>query len=98
MDSATWCRTPAAASAARRLRPDTLADDGVDAAIGRGGEDLVAALAQNRDGLRADQAGAADNDDLHGLRPCRCVQAVALPLNRVSVASAHYPGPTYAAS
>jgi hypothetical protein len=26
----------------------------------------VAALAQNRDGLRADQAGAADDDDLHG--------------------------------
>jgi hypothetical protein len=28
----------------------------------------VAALAQNGDGLRADQAGAADDDDLHGLR------------------------------
>ena len=28
----------------------------------------MAALAQNRDGLRADQAGAADNDDLHGLQ------------------------------
>jgi hypothetical protein len=26
----------------------------------------VAALAQNGDGLRADQAGAADDDDLHG--------------------------------
>jgi hypothetical protein len=25
----------------------------------------VTALAQNRDGLRADQAGAADHDDLH---------------------------------
>jgi hypothetical protein len=25
----------------------------------------VAALAQNGDGLRADQAGAANNDDLH---------------------------------
>jgi hypothetical protein len=24
-------------------------------------------LAQNGDGLRADQAGAADDDDLHGL-------------------------------
>src|SRR5215831_6962503 len=46
---------------------DTLAGDGVDAAIGRGGEDLVTALAQNRDGLRADQAGAANDDDLHGL-------------------------------
>src|SRR5262249_53913278 len=41
--------------------------EGVDAAIGRCGDDLVAALAQNGDGLRADQAGAADNDDLHGL-------------------------------
>jgi hypothetical protein len=27
----------------------------------------VAALAQNGDGLRADQARAADDDDLHGL-------------------------------
>jgi hypothetical protein len=27
----------------------------------------VAALAQNGDGLRADQAGAADDDDLHSL-------------------------------
>src|SRR5215510_13537871 len=50
-----------------------------------GGDDLVAALAQNGDGLRADQAGAADNDDLHiGLisfspsgrsRPRRCDNA-----------------------
>jgi hypothetical protein len=30
-------------------------------------DDLVAALAQNGDGLRADQAGAPDNDDLHDL-------------------------------
>ena len=30
---------------------DALAGDGVDAAIGRGGDDLVAALAQNGDGL-----------------------------------------------
>ena len=29
--------------------------------------DLVAALAQNGDGLRADQASSADDDDLHGL-------------------------------
>src|SRR5690348_5853768 len=42
-----------------------LAGDGVDAGIGRGGESLVAALAQNGDGLRADQAGATDNDDFH---------------------------------
>jgi hypothetical protein len=27
----------------------------------------VAALAQNGDGLRADQAGATNDDDLHGL-------------------------------
>src|SRR6516164_4321315 len=97
MESAIWCRTPAAASAARRLRPEVsknsstalskrrrvgevdhhlraghglfeaLAGDGVDAGIGRGDDDLVAALAQNGDGLRADQAGAADDDDLHGL-------------------------------
>jgi hypothetical protein len=37
------------------------------AGIGRGDDDLVAALAQNGDGLRADEAGAADDDDLHGL-------------------------------
>jgi hypothetical protein len=49
----------------RRFEP--LAGDGVDAAFGRGGDHLVAALAQNGDGLRADQAGAADDDDLHGL-------------------------------
>jgi hypothetical protein len=46
---------------------NAFAGDGVDAAIGRGSKDLVAALAQNGDGLRADQAGAADDDDLHGL-------------------------------
>src|SRR5262249_31774905 len=44
---------------------EALAGDGVDAGIGRGGDDLVAALAQNGDGLRADQTGAADHDDLH---------------------------------
>src|SRR6516225_11295326 len=95
MESAIWCRTPAAASAARRLRPEVsknsstalskrrrvgevdhhlraghglfeaLAGDGVDAGIGRGSDDLVAALTQNGDGLRADQASTADNYDLH---------------------------------
>src|SRR3984885_3108407 len=40
---------------------------GVDPAVGRGGDDLVAALAQDGDRLRADQAGAADDDDLHEL-------------------------------
>src|SRR6516165_8716199 len=98
MESATWCRTLAAVSAARRLRPEvwknsstalssnegelarsithlraghglfeSLAGDGVDTAFGRCGDDLVAALAQNGDGLRTDQACAADDDDLHGL-------------------------------
>src|ERR1700693_2389907 len=46
---------------------EALAGDAVDAGIGRGGDDLVAALTQNGDGLRADQASAADDDDLHGL-------------------------------
>src|SRR5262245_55554062 len=46
---------------------EPLASDGVDAAMGRGGEDLVSALTQNGDGLRADQAGAADDDDFHSL-------------------------------
>jgi hypothetical protein len=45
---------------------DALAGDGVDAAIGGGGDDLVAALTQNGDGLRADQPGTADDDDLLG--------------------------------
>jgi hypothetical protein len=35
-----------------------LAGDGVDAALGRSGDDLVAALAQNSDGLRINQASA----------------------------------------
>src|SRR5436190_1704372 len=49
---------------------EALASDSVDAVLGRGGDDLVAALAQNGDRLRADQAaGAADDDDLHGLPP-----------------------------
>jgi hypothetical protein len=39
----------------------------VDTASGRDSDDFVATLAQNGDGLRADQAGAAaDDDDLHG--------------------------------
>src|SRR5215831_8611575 len=46
---------------------EPVAGDGVDTAMGRGGDDVVAALAQNGDGLRADQAGATDDDDLHGL-------------------------------
>src|SRR5262249_61191587 len=51
---------------------EPLAGDGVDAALGRGGDDLVATLAQDGDRFRADQAGAADDDDLHGpTLPCR---------------------------
>jgi len=37
--------------------------------LSRGGDQLVAALAQNGDGLRADQAGAAADDDLHDHPP-----------------------------
>src|SRR5438445_11229945 len=48
---------------------EALAGDAVDAGIWRGGDDLVVALAQNGDGLRADQAGAADYDDLHSEPP-----------------------------
>src|SRR6185437_419160 len=48
---------------------EPLAGDGVDAALGRRGDDLVAALAQNGNGLRADQAGAADHHELHGSPP-----------------------------
>ena len=39
------------------------------AAERHGGDDDVATLAQNGDGLRADQAGAADDDDLNGFPP-----------------------------
>src|SRR5262249_49702866 len=60
-------------AAQRRL--EALARDGVDTVLGRGGENLVAALAQNGDGLRADQPGAADDDDLHGhTPPCLVVE------------------------
>jgi hypothetical protein len=45
---------------------EALAGDAVDAAFGRAGDHLMVAPAQNGDGLRADQAGAADDDDLHG--------------------------------
>src|SRR5882672_3980800 len=112
MESATWCRTPAAASAARRLRPEVsknsstalssnegelarsitragqglfepLAGDGVDAAVGRGGEDFVATLAQNGDGLRADQAGAADHNDLHDLTSHQSVSITTTPWCRL---------------
>src|SRR6187200_3411074 len=99
MDRATWCRTPAADSAASRLRPEVSKNsstalssnegelarsittcvpaiaslrpwpDGVHTRIGRGGDDVVAALTQNGDGLRANQARAADHDDLHLASP-----------------------------
>ncbi|MCY1221334.1 hypothetical protein D9M72_333860 [compost metagenome] len=49
---------------------EPLASDAVDTAPGRGGHDLVAALAQNGDGLRADQAGPANDDNLHDASPC----------------------------
>src|SRR5262245_34934880 len=96
MDSATWCWTPAAASAARRLRPEVSKNSSTALSSNEGelarsiatcvpaiaslspspvmvltpsGDDVVAALAQNGNGLRADQAGAADDDDLHGFPP-----------------------------
>src|SRR5438046_5580948 len=96
METAPWCRAPAAASAACRLRPEVSKNSStalssnegelarsittcvaamaslrpspvmlLTPGIGRGGDDLVAALAQNGDDLRADQACSADNDDLH---------------------------------
>src|SRR6516164_6791313 len=105
-DSATWCRTPAAASAGRRLRPEVSKNSstalssndgelarsiatcapamaslsplpvmGVDATFGRAGEDLVTLFAQNGDGLRADQAGAPDHDNLHGLPRLSTIQS-----------------------
>jgi hypothetical protein len=41
--------------------------DGVDATFRRRRDDLVAAPAQNGNGLRANQASTADHDYLHGL-------------------------------
>src|SRR6516165_10427312 len=41
------------------------ASEGVDAGIWRGRDALVAAGAQDCDGLRSDQASAANDDDLH---------------------------------
>src|SRR5215831_13223824 len=112
MDSATWCRTPAAASAARRLRPEVSknsstalsSNDGelarsiatcapataslsplpvmvLTPLLGRAGDDLVTLFAQNGHGLRADQAGAPDNDNLHGLPACRRFKAATLAKN-----------------
>src|SRR5262249_29255688 len=52
---------------ARHGLSEALAGDCVDAGIGRSGDNLVAALAQDGDGLRANAAGAADDDDFHGL-------------------------------
>src|ERR1700722_14626390 len=96
MESATWCRTPAAASAGTRLRPEVSKNSST--ALSSNEDELVRSittcaramaslrpspvmlltpllgeaartswppLAQNGDGLRADQAGAADHDDLH---------------------------------
>ena len=54
---------------------EPLAGDGVDAAFGRAGDDLVTLFAQNGDGLRADQAGAPDNDNLHGLPRLSTIQS-----------------------
>jgi hypothetical protein len=44
---------------------EPLAGDAVDGAVGRRGDNLMTALAQNGDGLRADQAGGADNGYLN---------------------------------
>src|SRR5215469_11642611 len=62
---------------------EALTGDAVDAAFGRGGDDLVAALAQNGDGPRADQAGAADDDDLHRLPfPLSTISIYPIPITR----------------
>src|ERR1700747_3389904 len=98
MKSATWCRTPAAASAAKRFRPEVWKNSSTALSsnegelarsittcapataslppravtvltppFGRGGRSPVAPWAQNAASLRPDQAGAADDDNLHGL-------------------------------
>jgi hypothetical protein len=52
--------------ACKRLA-QSLAGDGVDAGVGRGGHDLVALLAKPVHELRPDESGASDDDSLHGL-------------------------------
>ncbi len=44
---------------------EPFAGDGVDAGVGGRSDDLMALLTQVRDDLAADEAGAADNNDLH---------------------------------
>src|SRR5213078_2395098 len=95
MDSATWCRTPAVASATRRLRPEVSKNSSTALSSNEGelarsittcvpamaslrpspvmvltplfgeADDLLAALAQNGDGLRSDEPRASNYDDLH---------------------------------
>jgi len=53
------------------LRPshrfgEPLARNGVDAGLRRRGDHVMTGAAQTLDGLRADQAGSADDDDSHG--------------------------------
>jgi hypothetical protein len=43
--------------------------------LGRASDDLVIPFAQNGDGFRADQAGAPDNDKLHGLPRLSTIQS-----------------------
>ncbi len=45
---------------------EAFAGDGVDAGGARCGEDVVAGVAEVLDELRADEAGAADDGDVHG--------------------------------
>src|SRR3977135_3940926 len=80
MDSATWCRTLTAASAARRLRPEVSKNSSTALSSNEG--ELARSIttraprmasvspspvAKRGAVLGADQAGAADDDDLHGL-------------------------------
>jgi hypothetical protein len=59
----------------------SLARDGVDARVGRGRHDVVAGRAQHLDQLRADEAGAANDDDLHVqvLLPMSCSTTGRMP-------------------
>jgi hypothetical protein len=45
---------------------EPLSGERVDPALGGGRDHLMAALAQNGGGFRADQSSAADHDDFHG--------------------------------
>src|SRR5262249_18465726 len=64
---------------------EPLAGHRVDARVWRSRNALVTLLLQLRDALGADQAGSADNDDLHGLTSLTGLFGIMLQPNKRSV-------------